>query len=230
MNRTIPLIAALMLMAVGASADVNLCLYNGTTTLHYQCYETELDCTDINIGLIIRECEDLSVAPGGGGGGGGGVIRDLHPELDGQGVAGPSGGYTGSVDVIVDELVEFTLIFESRDTFSPGQRMQAIARSAFGRIYYAEFDVDPADPGIGNIVRSSTPGGEPILGALDLEPTGMIATGDATVTATVIDPASKSVISVHHTPINFGDLTWHFLADGPVGNETMSWGELKSSY
>jgi len=190
MKKKLTLICALILLLTTAMADVNLCLGNGT----YKCYETDLTCADITIGPIIRACEDLSVAPGGGGYSTDGVITDLHPDLDGQGVAGPSSGFIGSAQTADDELVEFIVIFESRDTFAPGRRMQ-------------------------------------VVGAFDDVPLGLVATGDVTVTVFVIDPTTKStVLSDHHTPINFGDLTWTFLADGPVGNETLSWGELKSSY
>ncbi len=232
MTRTITLAAAALLLAGGATADVNLCLYNGTSTLHYQCYETELTCEDVTIGLIIRECEDLSIGPGGGGPVGGGVIADLHPDLDGQGLAGPGPGYTTTVGLADGAtIVEVVLLFETRDTFSPGRRMQAVGRTAGRALYVAEFDADYLDPDSDDdTVIDSTPGGEPILGALDLEPTGVTATGDATVSVTILDPAAKAVISVHHTPIVFGDLTWTFLSDGPVGNESMSWGGVKALY
>lgn len=229
MKTTLLLTIALLLTAVGAVADVNLCLYGGV----YRCYETDLTCADITIGVIIQGCEDLIANPGGGGGvGSGAVIEDLHPELDGQGVAGPSGGYTGAVAVGSETLVDFTVIFETRDTFAPGRRMQAIARSTSGKLYYAEFDVDFLDPDSdGDTLIGSTRGGEEILGAFDLEPTGEFATGDVTVSVWLIDAATKDLgLEVHHTPIVFGNLAWNFLADGPVGNENQTWGQVKAVY
>jgi len=143
MKHVLTLICASVLLSGVASADVNLCLGNGT----YKCYETDLTCADITIGPIIRACEDLSIAPGGGGSVGyGGVISELHPDLDGQGIVGPDAPFAGAVDVPGAVLVEFTLIFESRDTFAPGRRMQGVARTATGEIYYAEFDADFLDP------------------------------------------------------------------------------------
>lgn len=232
MARTLTLtLAACMLLASIAVADVNLCLGNGT----YKCYETDLTCADITIGPIIRACEDLSVAPGGGGVVSGGVISDLHPDLNGQGVAGPTDPFVGSVDVGADqpvELVQFTVIFESRDTFSPGRRMQAIGRSSGGALYVAEFDADFLDPDSDddNLI-AATAGGQEILGAFDELPLGVAATGDVTVTIFIISPDTKStIVSTHHTPIIFGDLEWNFLADGPVANTTKSWGEMKAVY
>ncbi|MBU0740966.1 hypothetical protein KKG45_00265 [bacterium] len=228
MIRTLSLtLAACMLLTGVAVADVSLCLGNGT----YKCYETDLTCADITIGPIIQACENPVVGPGGGGGSGG-VITDLHPELDFQGITGPTGGFGGSVFVGADQLVEFTLIFESRDTFAPGRRMQAVARATTGKIYYAQFDADVLDPDSDNDnLIAATAGGQEILGAFDREPLGAAATGDVTVTVFIIDPDVKTtILSTHHTPINFGDLEWNFLADGPVGNTSMSWGAVKAGY
>ncbi len=230
MKKAIMLTAAVLMLTTAAMADVTLCLYGGV----YRCYETDLTCADITIGVIIQECEDMIIAPGGGGGATGGVITQLHPELDGQGIAGPGTGFGTAVPVGADgrTIIDVTLIFENRDTFSPGRRMQAVGRTSEGFLYFAEFDVDFLDPDSdGDTLIYSTAGGDEILGGFDLQPTGVTATGNATVTVELLDPTpTKAAVSVHHTPINFADLNWTYLSNGPVGNETLSWGAVKASY
>ena len=234
------LLAAVLLanLAVPARADVNLCLNCcGNTSLIYQCYETEITCDEIEIGPIIRDCEQLSVAPGGGSGGSG-VVGGLHPEVDGQSLVGVS-SYQGDATGPSGALSDFVVLWETRDTFEIGRRCQAVAG---GALFRAEFDVAGGDRrAIGDLVITGTPAGEEVRAAFDLAPTGRIAGGDMTVSVYVVvqnDPptagqaplAKATVLEVHHTDIVFDDLQWSFLADGPVATETTGWGTLKAEY
>lgn len=225
-------------LAAPARADVNLCLNCcGNTSLIYQCYETELTCDEIEIGPIIRECEQLSgVAPSGGFGPG--VVGGVHPDVDGQSVLGNAVFDATAVEPW-GVMSDFIVLWESRDTLDPGRRAQAVGRTETGALYIAEFDVNGIDRrSVGDLVITGTPAGEEVLGAFDLAPTGRIAggtTGDMTITVSVVSantpPGAKaSILEVHHTDINFEDLSWSFLSSEPVTTEPANWSALKASY
>ena len=228
LQRLLTVMSTVLIMTVGtAVADVNICLGNGT----YKCYETDLTCADITIGIFIRACEDLSIA---GGGTGSGVVTQLHPDVDGQSFLGPV-VYCGSAPSPTGPLSDFVVIWESRDTFEPGRRVQAVGRDASGALYRAEFEVNGLDRrDIGDFVVSGTPTGQEIFGPFDDVPTGQVGGGDMTVTIFVVpanDPSAKTtVLETHYTDIVFSDLAWVFLSSEPVAEETLSWGAMKSNY
>ena len=231
---TVALVAGLL--AAPARADVNLCLNCcGNTELIYQCYETELTCDDIEIGPIIRDCDQLSLAGGGSGGFGPGVVDGLHPDVDGQSVLGrPS--FDGTATGPSGSLSDFVVLWETRDTFETGRRAQVVARDASGALFWSEFDVAGTERrSDADLVITGTPAGEEVQGAFDLAPTGRIASGDMTVTVTVVvvnDPptAKATVLDVLHTDVLFDDLQWTFLSSEPIANDRSSWGTLKSGY
>lgn len=224
-------------LAFPARADVNLCLNCcGNSSLIYQCYETELTCAEISLGPIIRECEQLSIAPPPGGGGGGGVVGNLHPEVNGQSLVGSS-VYGGTATGPSGALSNFVVLWETRDTFVAGRRAQAVAQDASGALFWTEFDVSGTERrGAGDLMITGTPAGQEIWTAFGEEEVGRTAAGDMTITVYVLpvnDPPgalAREALETYHTDVVFDDLEWTFLSSEPVSGRPGSWGTLKAGY